>query len=75
VLRDIFDAAVASAHPGAAVLRQLPEKPKGRCVVVGAGKAAVAMASALEMAWGDVDSPASSLPGTGSTRQRGASRF
>jgi glycerate 2-kinase len=55
VLRDIFDAAVASADPEAAVLRQLPEKPKGRCVVVGAGKAAVAMAAALETAWCDVD--------------------
>ena len=54
-LRDIFDAAVASAEPGAAVLRHLPEKPKGRCVVVGAGKAAVAMAVALDKAWPDVD--------------------
>jgi hydroxypyruvate reductase len=55
VLRDIFDAAVASADPGRAVLRHLPEKPKGRCVVIGAGKASVAMAAALDTAWGDVD--------------------
>src|SRR4051812_43185111 len=55
VLRDIFDAAVASADPGAALLRHLPEKPKGRCVVVGAGKAVVAMATALDAAWADVD--------------------
>jgi glycerate 2-kinase len=55
VLRDIFDAAVASADPAAAVLRHLPEKPKGRCVVVGAGKASVAMAAALDKAWSDVD--------------------
>src|ERR1700730_18108255 len=55
VLRDIFDAAVASADPGAAVLRHLPEKPKGRCVVVGAGKASVAMAAALDAAWHDID--------------------
>jgi glycerate 2-kinase len=55
VLRDIFDAAVASADPGAAVLRHLPEKPKGRCVVIGAGKASVAMAAALDAAWPDVD--------------------
>src|ERR1700694_798050 len=55
VLRDIFDAAVASADPGAAVLRHLPEKPKGRCVVIGAGKASVAMAAALDAAWRDVD--------------------
>jgi hypothetical protein len=37
-LRHIFDAAVASADPGAAVLRHLPEKPRGCCVVIGAGK-------------------------------------
>ena len=55
VLRDIFDAAVASADPGAAVLQHLPEKPKGRCVVIGAGKASVAMATALDTAWSDVD--------------------
>jgi glycerate 2-kinase len=55
VLRDIFDAAVASADPAAAVLRHLPEKPKGRCVVIGAGKASVAMAAALDQAWSDVD--------------------
>ena len=55
VLRDIFNTAVASADPGAAILRHLPEKPKGRCVVVGAGKASVAMAAALDAAWPDVN--------------------
>jgi glycerate 2-kinase len=55
VLRDLFEAAVTSADPGAAVLRHLPEKPNGRCVVIGAGKASVAMAAALDAAWGDVD--------------------
>jgi glycerate 2-kinase len=55
VLRGIFDAAIASADPGAAVLRHLPERPRGRCVVVGAGKAAAAMAAALDTAWPDVD--------------------
>lgn len=54
-LRDIFDAAVASAAPGPAVLRHLPAKPAGRCVVVGAGKASAAMAAALDAAWPDVD--------------------
>jgi glycerate 2-kinase len=54
-LRDIFDAAVASADPGAAVLRHLPDKPRGRCVVIGAGKASVAMAAALDAAWRDID--------------------
>jgi glycerate 2-kinase len=55
MLRRIFDAAVASAEPGPAVLRHLPERPKGRCVVVGAGKASAAMAAALDAAWPDVD--------------------
>jgi hypothetical protein len=34
LLRNVFDAAVASADPGAAVLGHLPEKPKGRCVEI-----------------------------------------
>lgn len=55
VLRCVFDAAVASADPRRAVARHLPEKPKGRCVVVGAGKASAAMAAALDAAWPDVD--------------------
>jgi len=54
-LRRIFDAAVASADPGLAVARGLPDKPRGRCVVVGAGKASAAMAAGLEAAWPDVE--------------------
>lgn len=54
-LRAIFDAAVASAAPGPAVARNLPEKPKGRCVVIGAGKASAAMAAGLDAAWPDVE--------------------
>lgn len=55
VLRRVFDAAVASADPRTAVVRHLPEKPRGRCVVVGAGKASAAMAAGLDAAWPDVD--------------------
>jgi glycerate 2-kinase len=33
----------------------LPDPPQGRCIVVGAGKAAAAMAAALEAAWPNVD--------------------
>jgi glycerate 2-kinase len=51
----MFDAAVASADPAAAVARHLPARPKGRCVVVGAGKASAAMAAAFDAAWPDVD--------------------
>lgn len=54
LLRDVFAAAVRSADPGAVLAGFLPEKPKGRCVVVGAGKAAALMAAALEEAWPDV---------------------
>jgi glycerate 2-kinase len=53
-LRQLFDAAVASADPFKVLASHLPEKPKGRCIVVGAGKASAAMAAALEQAWPDV---------------------
>ena len=35
--------------------RHLPERPSGRCIVVGAGKASAAMARAVELAWPGVD--------------------
>lgn len=54
-LRRIFDAAVESADAGQAVLRHLPPRPRGRCIVIGAGKASAAMAAALDSAWPDVD--------------------
>jgi hydroxypyruvate reductase len=54
VLRRMFEAAVGSADPAKVVARHLPEPPLGRCVVVGAGKAAAAMAAAVEAAWPDV---------------------
>ena len=53
-LRRIFDAAIDSAAPGPVTLANLPEKPAGRCVVIGAGKASAAMAAALDDAWPDV---------------------
>ncbi|MDO4637341.1 MAG: glycerate kinase [Lautropia sp.] len=54
VLRCIFEAAVRSADPAEAVRQHLPAPPRGRCVVVGAGKAAAVMAAALDQAWADV---------------------
>jgi glycerate 2-kinase len=51
LLRDMFDAAVAAASPELCVPRHLPTPPKGRTVVVGAGKAAAAMAAAVEANW------------------------
>ncbi len=55
LLRRLFDAAVASADPMKVVARHLPEKPRGRCVVIGAGKASAAMAAAVDAAWKDVE--------------------
>ncbi len=50
-LTSIFDAAVAAADPEKTIRAHLPEKPKGRTVVVGAGKGAAQMAAALEKFW------------------------
>jgi len=55
LLLQLFAAAVDSADPAQTVARHLPELPRGRVVVVGAGKSAAAMARAVEMAWPDVD--------------------
>lgn len=55
LLRRMMEAAISAADPAKVLARHLPEKPKGRCIVVGAGKSAAAMAQALEHAWPDVD--------------------
>jgi glycerate 2-kinase len=47
----MFDAAVAAADPRHCLPAWLPDPPKGRTVVVGAGKAAAAMAAAVEDHW------------------------
>ena len=53
-LRRLFRAAVDSADPARVLARHLPERPRGRVVVVGAGKSAAAMARAVEAEWSDV---------------------
>jgi len=50
-LTSLFEAAVKAADPLAAIRAHLPEKPKGRTIVVGAGKAASQMAAAFESLW------------------------
>lgn len=56
LLRRLFDAALAAADPAKAVPPCLPDPPKGRTLVVGAGKAAGAMARAVEQNWkGNLD--------------------
>jgi glycerate 2-kinase len=51
LLRAMFDAAVAAALPEKVLPAHLPPPPKGRTVVIGAGKASAAMARALEEHW------------------------
>lgn len=51
LLRMFFDAAVAAADPARLIPRWLPARPRGRTIVVGAGKASASMAAALERHW------------------------
>lgn len=50
-LKSLFDAAVRAADPLTGIKARLPKKPKGRTVVIGAGKGAAQMAQALESVW------------------------
>lgn len=50
-LASLFDAAVRAADPVEGIRAHLPRKPKGRTVVIGAGKGAAQMAQALEALW------------------------
>ena len=52
LLTDMFDAALKAADPFHAIPPMLPERPRGRTVVLGAGKASARMAQAVEAAWG-----------------------
>ena len=58
LLEQMFRQAVAQAQPALAVSRHVPERPKGRTIVIGAGKASAQMARAFEQAW---DGPLSGL--------------
>ncbi len=60
LLTRMFQAAVAAAAPALRVPPHLPAPPAGRTVVVGAGKAAAAMAQAVEAHW-PADRPLSGL--------------
>ena len=51
LLRSLFDAAIAAAQPALCLPPHLPPLPKGRTIVIGAGKASAAMARALEDHW------------------------
>lgn len=53
LLRDLFDAALAAARPATCLAPYIDklEPPKGRTIVIGAGKASAAMARAVEDRW------------------------
>ncbi|TPI71516.1 glycerate kinase [Mesorhizobium sp. B3-1-3] len=57
-LTSIFNAAVAAADPERTIRSHLPAKPKGRTIVIGAGKGSAQMAAAFEKVW---DSPVDGL--------------
>ena len=50
-LTELFEAAVTAADARAALAANLPARPKGRTVVVGAGKGAAQLAAAFEDLW------------------------
>jgi hydroxypyruvate reductase len=51
LLRDMFDAAIAAAQPSLRVPKFPPQRPRGRTIVIDAGKAPAAMARAVEDHW------------------------
>jgi len=51
LLKAMFKAGVDAALPSLCVPAHLPKRPKGRTVIIGAGKASGAMAKALEESW------------------------
>ncbi len=59
-LRALYDAAVQRALPAQVTAAFLPPPPKGRTVVIGAGKAGGAMAAAVDALW-PADAPLSGL--------------
>ena len=50
-LTSIFNAAVAAADPERTIRDHLPARPKGRTIVIGAGKGSAQMAAAFEKVW------------------------
>ncbi len=54
LLEGAFQAAVTACKRPEAIVDALPAQPKGRVVVIAAGKAAVPMAQAVEAHWPDV---------------------
>lgn len=51
LLRKMFQAAIEAVDPLKILAAHLPPRPKGRTIVLGAGKAAASMAKAVEINW------------------------
>jgi hydroxypyruvate reductase len=51
ILLELFRTAVAAVQPAGCLPPALPQPPRGRTVVIGAGKASAAMAAQLEAHW------------------------
>src|SRR3954468_18181118 len=69
LLRAIFDAAVAAAHPDVVLSAHLRPAPKGRVICLAAGKGAAAMAAAAERHYLDkLELDPSRLTGIATTR-------
>ncbi|WP_439888771.1 glycerate kinase type-2 family protein [Pseudomonas sp. MBLB4123] len=51
LLRELFSAAIDAAHPRQVLADHLPADRSGRVIVIGAGKAAAAMAEVIEREW------------------------
>ncbi|OHV71097.1 hydroxypyruvate reductase [Mesorhizobium sp. LCM 4577] len=70
-LTSIFNAAVAAADPEKTIRNHLPAKPKGRTIVIGAGKGSAQMAAAFEKVWdGPIDGLVVTRYGYGASCER-----
>ncbi|RWQ27900.1 glycerate kinase [Mesorhizobium sp.] len=70
-LAAIFNAAVAAADPQRTIRDHLPATPKGRTIVIGAGKGSAQMAAAFEKVWdGPIEGLVVTRYGYGATCQR-----
>lgn len=52
-LRMLFDAAVVASKPAACMPLWLEDRPKGKVIIVGTGKAAASMAATVEQQWAE----------------------
>lgn len=71
LLTSVFKAAVAAADPERTIRAHLPQLPRGRTIVIGAGKGSAQMAAAFEKAWdGPIEGLVVTRYGYGATCER-----